>query len=105
MTRMLIRPGRADDALCLGVLATQVFLCTYARNGITKAIATEVRSAFSTEAFAALLSAPDTQLQVAEIGGHSVGFVQTSKINLTNQPSSYVHLKLKLCNAQNLQIT
>ena len=78
MTRMLIRPGRADDALCLGVLAAQVFLDTYARNGITATIATEVRSAFSTEAFAALLSAPDTQLHVAEIGGHSVGFVQTT---------------------------
>ena len=78
MTRMLIRPGHANDALCLGVLATQVFLDTYARNGITKAIATEVRNAFSTEAFAALLSAPDTQLQVAEVDGHSVGFVQTT---------------------------
>ena len=55
------------------------FLGTYARSGITKAIATEVRKAFSTEAFAALLSAPDTQFHVAEIGGHSVGFVQTTR--------------------------
>ena len=78
MTRMLIRPGRADDALCLGVLASQVFLDTYALKGITQTLATEVRSAFSTEAFAALLSAPDTQFHVAEIGGHRVGFVQTT---------------------------
>ena len=34
-----LRPATADDALCLGVLATQVFLDTYATGGIRPQIA------------------------------------------------------------------
>lgn len=76
LIRLLIRPARADDALCLGVLATQVFLDTYARKGITQTIAAEVRSAFSTEAIAVMLVAFNTTVFIAEVEGHVVGFVQ-----------------------------
>jgi hypothetical protein len=47
-----------SDALCLSVLATQVFLDTYATQGIRPAIAREVRQYLSEEAFAEILSHP-----------------------------------------------
>jgi ribosomal protein S18 acetylase RimI-like enzyme len=74
-----IRPARASDALCLGVLATQVFLDTYATQGIKPSIANEVLRAFSTPAMAALLARPDTtRVWVAEQDGHLIGFAQAT---------------------------
>ena len=73
-----LRPATTADALCLGVLATQVFLDTYAFAGITKDVATEVRDAFSTEAFGNILSADSTFITVAVYGGALVGFSQTT---------------------------
>jgi GNAT superfamily N-acetyltransferase len=64
------------DALCLGVLATQVFLDTYATEGIRPAIAAEVLRAFSTAAFAELLARPQTRVIVAESAAHLIGFAQ-----------------------------
>jgi diamine N-acetyltransferase len=64
--------------LCLGVLATQVFLDTYAFTGITEAVAHEVRRAFSTEKFAELLDTPSTSITVAVHGTAIVGFAQTT---------------------------
>jgi diamine N-acetyltransferase len=78
ITAITLRPARADDALCLGVLATQVFLDTYATDGIRPAIAAEVRQAFSTDSIAALLAREDTRLLVAEDAGHLVGFAQVT---------------------------
>ena len=71
-----LRPARPDDALCLGVLATQVFLDTYASGGIRPALAREVRSVGSTEAFEARLADAATGLVVAERDGHLVGFAE-----------------------------
>ncbi|MFZ6711429.1 hypothetical protein [Undibacterium sp. TC9W] len=53
-----IRPATQDDALCLSVLATQVFLDTYATTGIRPAIAREVLQSFSIAAIASLLLKP-----------------------------------------------
>ena len=39
-----IRPAQADDALCLGVLSTQVFLHTYTTHGIRPARARAARA-------------------------------------------------------------
>jgi ribosomal protein S18 acetylase RimI-like enzyme len=64
------------DALCIGVLATQVFLDTYAPDGIRPSLADEVLEHFSTDATAALLRNPATTFIVAEAAGHLVGFVQ-----------------------------
>ena len=36
---ILFRPAEPADALCLGVLSTQVFLDTYATHGIRRAVA------------------------------------------------------------------
>jgi diamine N-acetyltransferase len=78
ISSITLRPARAADALCLGVLATQVFLDTYATDGIRPAIAAEVRQTFSTESIAALLARNDTRLLVAEDDGHLIGFAQVT---------------------------
>jgi len=74
--RPTIRRAGPEDALCLGVLATQVFLDTYATEGIRSVIANEVLTAFSTPAMAALLERPYTHILVAEYSGHLIGFAQ-----------------------------
>jgi ribosomal protein S18 acetylase RimI-like enzyme len=73
-----LRPATEADALCLGVLATQVFLDTYAFAGITEAVANEVREAFSTEAFSAILADETSFITVAVNGAALVGFAQTT---------------------------
>jgi GNAT superfamily N-acetyltransferase len=70
------RPATAGDALCLGVLATQVFLDTYAPEGIRPAVARLVLASCSVEAYAALLADPGVRLVVAERAGHLAGFAQ-----------------------------
>jgi len=76
--RLILRAANPDDALCLGVLGIQVFLDTYATQGIRPALAREVLSAFSTAAFAELFGDANTRVEVAEYAGHLVGFSQTS---------------------------
>jgi len=76
LSRVTSRPAKPEDALCLGVLATQVFLDTYATGGIRPAIAREVLGAFSTAACAALLADPGLGVEVAEYEGHLIGFHQ-----------------------------
>jgi diamine N-acetyltransferase len=74
-----LRIADATDALCIGVLATQVFLDTYAPDGIRPSLAHEVLDHFSTAAIAALLRDPATTFVVAEASGHLVGFVQLTR--------------------------
>ena len=71
-----LRPARPDDALVLGALAAQVFLDTYATDGIRPALVREVQQAFGPEAIGALLARPAGGLLVAERQGHLLGFVQ-----------------------------
>ena len=73
-TRVAFRDAVADDALCIAVLGTQVYLDTYATEGIRPAIAREVHEVLSTEAVTAALSAPAARFIVAERDGHLVGF-------------------------------
>lgn len=75
---LMLRNAVADDALCIGVLATQVFLDTYATDGVRPALAREALEHFSTAETAALLSRPDTRFIVAERQGHLLGFVQVT---------------------------
>ena len=78
MTEIALREATEADALCLGVLATQVFLDTYAFSGITEAVANEVRQAFSTAAIAKLLRSKSTITTVAVQDAALVGFAQTT---------------------------
>ncbi|NWB20284.1 GNAT family N-acetyltransferase [Pseudomonas sp. D4002] len=75
---MLIRDARPEDALCIGVLGMQVFLDTYATEGIRDSIAAEALQAFSPQTISALIAQPGTAIIVAEANGHLVGFAQVA---------------------------
>ena len=74
------RRATTADALTLSTLATQVFLDTYATEGISNAIANEALQAFSPQAITRLLAEPGIALLVAECNHHLVGFAQV-KLN------------------------
>lgn len=73
-----LRLADVDDALCISVLATQVFLDTYATDGIRPSLAREVREHLSVEAVTAHLSQPNARFIVAERAAHLIGFAQLS---------------------------
>lgn len=72
------RSGKPEDALCLGVLATQVFLDTYATNGIRPDLAREALSAYSRETFTERLADPNICFILAEVNGHLVAFAEVA---------------------------
>jgi len=72
------RVAEPGDALCLGVLSTQVFLDTYATQGIRTAVAREVLALHSVAAYEALLARADVTILLAECAGHLIGFSQVS---------------------------
>ena len=93
-TSLIIRTATADDALCLSVLGTQVFLDTYARTGIRPSIAREVTRAFSPAAFDEWMADPAAGIEVAESDGHLVGFHQV-RFRATNALAPHgVHAEL-----------
>ena len=71
-----LRVAGPSDALCIGVLATQVFLDTYATDGIRPSLAREVLHHLSTDAVAGSLADPAAVFVVAERAGHLIGFAQ-----------------------------
>lgn len=75
---ILLRPAQADDALCLSVLAMQVFLDTYATEGIRPSLAREVLSSYAAASFSAAIEHSAVRLWVAERQGHLVGFAQVT---------------------------
>jgi diamine N-acetyltransferase len=70
------RPATTADALCISVLGTQVFLDTYATDGIRPSLAREVIEHLSVPAVSALLAAPAVRFIVAERAGHLIGLAQ-----------------------------
>ncbi len=70
---LLVRDAVPGDAANLAALATQVFLHTYATQGISSAIAAHVQSEFTPRKFAAWLGSETTQVVVAENNAHLVG--------------------------------
>ena len=77
-TDISLRAAVPGDALCLSVLAMQVFLDTYATRGIRAAIAREVLQNYSEAAFLQAIEDSRTLLCLAEHAGHLVGFAQTT---------------------------
>lgn len=75
-SQVTLRAAASGDALCLSVLAIQVFLDTYAKQGIRPALAREVLSTYSEAAFLAAITDPGTRVVVAELMEHMVGFAQ-----------------------------
>jgi GNAT superfamily N-acetyltransferase len=78
MSDISYRPAVPDDVPCIAVLAAQVFLDTYALQGIRPALAREVLAHCSVEATAALLADPRVTILVAELDAHLVGFAQVA---------------------------
>lgn len=73
-----LRSARPEDALCLSVLAIQVFLDTYATDGIRPSLAREVLSSYSQAIFNEAIADSQTRLVVAQRAGHLVGFAQVT---------------------------
>ena len=76
---MHYRDARPEDAQCLAVLAMQVFLETYAPQGLRPDLAREALGVYSTEAMAAQLADPLQHVLLAEVDGHLVGFVAVAR--------------------------
>jgi ribosomal protein S18 acetylase RimI-like enzyme len=73
-----LRHAVPEDSLCLSVLAMQVFLDTYATEGIRPALAREVLSSYSQASFNGAIADPGARVVVAEHKGHMVGFAHVT---------------------------
>jgi diamine N-acetyltransferase len=73
-----LRKAVSGDALCLSVLAMQVFLDTYAIEGIPPAIARNALSCFSQAAFEAAITDANSRILMAERADHLIGFAQVT---------------------------
>lgn len=69
-----IRPGRADDASTLAVLATQVWLHTYATEGVSNEISDYVLAELTPTKFSAALGDTSSRTLVAEQRNKLIGF-------------------------------
>lgn len=76
LAAITLRTATPDDALCIGVLGVQVFLDTYATDGIRPTLAREVLRSLSPDAIAERLALPATTFVLAETAGHLIGFAQ-----------------------------
>lgn len=65
-----------DDALCIAVLAMQVFLDTYTVNGMRPDLARETLEIYAPEAFARRQQDPATTFILAERAGHLIAFAE-----------------------------
>lgn len=75
------RHGRHEDALCISGLATQVFLDTYAMDGMRADLAEEASSVYAPEQFRQRLADPRRILLLAEREGHLQGFAELAAGN------------------------
>ncbi|WP_422086628.1 GNAT family N-acetyltransferase [Variovorax sp.] len=69
-----VRPGVATDAHALAALAIQVWLDTYATDGVNDRLGRHVLDAFAPSGFAALAQDPDATLLVAQNDAYLVGY-------------------------------
>jgi GNAT superfamily N-acetyltransferase len=69
-----IRSAAPADAECLAALAIQVWLHTYATDGIRSSIARYVLAEYTPEHFASIIVDLQWQLLVAEVNHHLVGY-------------------------------
>lgn len=69
-----IRIAQTGDASRLAVLAAQVFLHTYATDGVSSSISDFVLDELTPAKYTALLQDPRVLILVAEMGNHLLGF-------------------------------
>jgi len=72
--KFMVRYANADDALKLSALAIEVWLHTYAIDGISEAIAKYVLTQYSPVKFAELISNTRNQILVAEHNCNIIGY-------------------------------
>jgi diamine N-acetyltransferase len=72
--KFTIRQAISTDFEDLAVLATQVWLHTYATDGISPAIARYVLDVLSVSKFATLLTQENSAVLVAEVDGNTAGY-------------------------------
>lgn len=70
------RLANEADALCIGVLGTQVFLDTYAPDGIRPSLAREALNKHSVATISSLFADSRIRFIVAERAGHMIAFAQ-----------------------------
>jgi GNAT superfamily N-acetyltransferase len=73
------RVATPADALCVGVLAMQVFLDTYAREGVRPDLAREALASYSPAVFDARIRDAANHFLLAERAGHLVAFSECSR--------------------------
>jgi diamine N-acetyltransferase len=83
------RTATPDDALTLSVLATQVFLDTYATSGVNIDLAKEASAVYSPGAFEKRLQEPGVEISLATSGDYLVAFLDLD--STTKCPASSVH--------------
>jgi diamine N-acetyltransferase len=74
LPKLIIRKGLPADAEKLAALAIQVWLHTYAKEGISSTISGYVLSEFTAEKFSALLTSTSATIFVAEVNTNIVGY-------------------------------
>lgn len=79
-----IRKARVDDILCISALGQQVFIDTYATDGIRPGLARKARAQHSTSRIEAELAESSIQILVAESHSHLIGYA-TVNIGTTSQ--------------------
>jgi diamine N-acetyltransferase len=72
------RRATPQDALCVGVLAIQVFLDTYATHGIRPDVARQALANYTPESFAKRIEDPSTFFILVERGSHLLGFAESA---------------------------
>ena len=74
-----LRPAHGADAKPLSALATQVWLHTYATDGVSPVIADYVLDALNPDRFAQMLADPEASVVVAEHGDNLLGFAKVRR--------------------------
>ncbi|MGB8856787.1 MAG: N-acetyltransferase [Burkholderiales bacterium] len=70
----LIRKGVVEDAECLSALGTQVWLGTYATDGINREISNHLLTEFNPENFKLSLANRNSPIFIAEVNHHVIGY-------------------------------
>lgn len=78
LAELVLRMATAEDAPCLSALAIQVFLDTYATEGIRPEIAREALTSYSQSGFDRAIADSGSRMVVAELKRHLVGFAQVT---------------------------
>jgi diamine N-acetyltransferase len=79
-----LRMASSEDAVTISALSIQVFLDTYATEGVRPELALEAHSEYSVDAFAQRLAEPQRQFILVETGDGLLGFAE---VLLTSVPS------------------